>query len=598
MEFLLLVTITGALIWLWSRMEALGRRVAELETAAREGRNARPLQADAMPLQPTFESEAREAFAAPLPPAEATPMPSQEQPEVTDTLVARAARFRPSFDFEEIFGRLLPIWGGGIALAIAGFFLVRWSIEVGMLTQSVRVALGFAFGTVLVGAAEVAYRVEHRLGDARVRQALAGAGLATLYASFYLAGSHYGLIAPGVAFMGLAVVTALAVLLSFRFGLPSAVLGLVGGFAAPALAGSTDPNLPLLATYLALVTGGLTVTAQRQQRSWLGLAALALALGWGALMLMTTSLDAAGVLAVGVYLVLVGTLLPSLQGEGPLGRLGRIAALGLATLQIAALVDRSGYSLLAWGCYLLLGAAVAVLGTRFVRLREAGALGAALFACLLAAWPEAPGTWFATVAAASAVIFAVPLLHVWRGQAEHVDWAQLALYPIALIAAACVQLNLPVLAGTNMMLALGALALATLPALAAWRAWPVRDDGFAPALLSALAAAFVLALLAGLLALPNWSAPLITAVLAAPATLLLRGQEAAMARALSWGIALSGFVLLVATGYSSEVDRLFGEGAVRWLSALRWLAAALPFGLLLAGEADRRGRAARSPPLC
>ena len=585
MEFLLLVTITGALIWLWSRMEALERRVAELEAAAHEGRYAGP-------LQPILESEARDAFAASPPPAEATPMPSQEQPEVADTLVARAARFRPSLDFEEIFGRLLPIWGGGIALAIAGFFLVRWSIEVGMLTQSVRVALGFAFGTVLIVAAELAYRFEHRLGDARVRQALAGAGLATLYASSYLAGSHYGLIAPGVAFMGLAGVTALAVLLSFRFGLPSAVLGLVGGFAAPALAGSTDPNLPLLATYLALVTGGLTVTGQLQQRSWLGLVALAVALGWGALMLVTAPREAAGVLAVGAYLVLVGTLLPSFLGDGRIGRIGRIVALGLATLQIAALVDRSGYGLLAWGCYLLLGAAVAVLGTRFVRLREAGAIGAALFACLLAAWPEAPGTWFATIATASVPIFAAaPLLHVWRGRAEHVDWAQLALYPIALIAAACVQLHLPVLAGTNMMVALGALTLTILPALAAWRAWPAREDGFAPAPLRALAAAFVLALLAGLLALPNWSAPLVTAALAVPAVLLLRRRQAARSRALPWSVALSGLVLLIATGHPSEVDRLFGEGAVQWLSALRWLAAALPFGLLLVDEADRSARA-------
>ena len=130
---------------------------------------------------------------------------------------------------------------------------MRWSIEMGLLNEYVRVGLGFLFGSALLAAAELAYRFENRIGDERVRQALAGAGLATLYASFYLAGTYYGLIGPALAFAGLAGVTAIAVLLSFRFGLPSAVLGLVGGFAAPALAGSTDPDLPLLATYLALV---------------------------------------------------------------------------------------------------------------------------------------------------------------------------------------------------------------------------------------------------------------------------------------------------------------------------------------------------------
>src|SRR5690606_4280987 len=139
-----------------------------------------------------------------------------------------------------------------------------------------------------------------------------------------------------LSFVGLAGVTALAIGLSFRFGLPSAVLGLIGGFAAPALAGSTDPDLPLLATYLALVTGGLTVTGQRQRYPWLGLAALAAGLGWGGL-LVTGLLDNAAVLAIGGYLLLVGTLLPAMLGAGPLGTIGRIAAAGLAALQIAVL---------------------------------------------------------------------------------------------------------------------------------------------------------------------------------------------------------------------------------------------------------------------
>src|SRR5688500_7182922 len=295
MEFLLLVSIAGGLAWVWSRMEALERRVAGLEANAFVPDYTRP--ADPEVLLPPADTAAwnswpeQEAERPPVPhstfaepaPEHPEPEPFEEPADAESTFAATGYRFRPSFDFEEIFGRLLPIWAGGIALAIAGFFLVRWSIEMGMLTQAVRVALGFAFGTLLLGAAELAYRFEHRISDERVRQALAGAGLATLYASFYLAGTHYGLIGPAVAFAGLAGVTALAIGLSFRFGLPSAVLGLVGGFAAPALAGSPDPNLPMLATYLALVTGGLTVTGRRQQRPWPGLAAVVGGLGWGAL---------------------------------------------------------------------------------------------------------------------------------------------------------------------------------------------------------------------------------------------------------------------------------------------------------------------------
>ena len=114
-----------------------------------------------------------------------------------------------------------------------------------------------------------------------MRQALAGAGLATLYAGFYLAGTQYGLIGAGAAFLGLAAVTAAAIALSFRFGLPSAVLGLVGGFAAPALVASEEANVPLLTLYLALITAGLAFTGQRQGRPWLGYAALAGGFLWG-----------------------------------------------------------------------------------------------------------------------------------------------------------------------------------------------------------------------------------------------------------------------------------------------------------------------------
>src|SRR5688500_6788229 len=293
MEFLLLVSMAGALAWVWRWMETLERRVAGLDASAFVPDYTRPADpkvvlppADTAPWNPWPEQAEQPevphaAFVAPAPAPDPELIEEPVDPE--ETFAASGYRFRPTFDFEEIFGRLLPIWGGGIALAIAGFFLVRWSIEMGLLNQAVRVALGFAFGTLLLGAAELAYRFEHRISDERVRQALAGAGLATLYASFYLAGTHYGLIGPAVAFAGLAGVTALAIGLSFRFGLPSAVLGLVGGFAAPALAGSPDPNLPMLATYLALVTGGLTVTGRRQQRPWPGLAAVVGGLGWGAL---------------------------------------------------------------------------------------------------------------------------------------------------------------------------------------------------------------------------------------------------------------------------------------------------------------------------
>jgi uncharacterized membrane protein len=593
MEILLLFALAGGFAWIWNRVDKLERRVAELEGVAgtpefiwapREAEPSSEPELVAPPREP--EPLAREAE---IPPPITTNIVSEEKERETDpSIIGRGYRFRPSFDFEDIFGRLLPIWGGGIALAIAGFFLVRWSIDRGMLTQSVRVTISFAFGLLLLGAAELAYRFEHHISDERVRQALAGAGLATLYASFYMAGTHYGLIGPTWSFAGLAGVTALAIGLSFRFGLPSAVLGLIGGFAAPALAGSTDPNLPLLATYLALVTGGLTVTGQRQRCSWLGFAALAGGLGWGALMLVTGPLDPAGTLAVGAYLILVGTLLPSMMGTGPLGTAGRIVAAGLASLQIAALVDQSGYTPFAWGCYLLLGSAIAILGFRFTRLREAGAVAAALSACLLAAWPDVGGHWFTAIAIANSLVFAaVPLLHAWRRDSGNIDWAQLAIYPIAVVAAACIQFDISPIADQSLPIAFGALGVTVLPALGAWIARPTGDDAFAHGAFAALSSTVALAMLAGLLATPEWAAPVISGMLSLPVFLMLRAKTEAMPRILLWGIALVGLSLLLATTGWEEFHLLgVGSKSPEWLYSLRWLAVGIPFGLLIAREPE------------
>lgn len=587
MELLLVLVFAVLIGLLWKRFNALTRRIEELEARLDQIFVAAPPMG--LPLDPPPSADEVAKLAAspsdPLPAAsaEVCPEPSEPLDLSRISLPERLAALRPRFDFEEVFGRLLPIWAGGIALSIAGFFLVRWSIEVGMLSERVRVGLGLAFGLALLAGAELAFRFEDRVRDVRVRQALAGAGLATLYASFYLAGSFYGLIGPGLAFAGLAGVTALAILLSFRFGLPSAVLGLVGGFAAPALAGSADPNLPLLATYLALVTGGLAVTGERQRRPWLGLAALAGGLGWGVLMLLAGPVEAAGVLAVGGYLVLLGTLLPTLLGTGPLGQVGRIVAAGLATLQIAALVDRSGYSLLAWGCYLLLAAALAILGTRWRRLREASAIAAALAACLLAVWPTPPAGWFALFAAAFALVFAVPPLWcVLRASARTVDHAQLALFPLALIAAICIQFDLALLEDRDTLVALAALLLAAAPVLAAWKTWPAADEDFAFGPAAAVGSAFVLVLLAGLLALPAWSAPLVTAALAAPAFMLRRSRDRQTTGWVQAGIAMVGVVLLLNSSDWQELASFVegSSGGPQWRYALRWLAAAIPFALL------------------
>ncbi len=467
MEGFVVLALIGAVVFLWRRVDGLEREVASLRSkslqSAAGGRTVAPTEDHS--AVPATTAIAAETVSIPAP-ADA---PSGDLPKPA----TRWGRMTlPRFDFEDLFGRLLPIWAGGVTLAAAGFFLVRWSIDAGLLTPTVRVLLAGLFGIALVAGAEAAFRWRERVADPRVAQALAGAGLATLYAAFYLAGSAYGLIGSTFAFVGLAAVTGAAIGLSFRFGLPSAVLALVGGFAAPALVGSEDANLPLLTLYLALVTAGLAFTGRRQDRAWLGVAALAGGIGWGALLIAGGVDRTPETLVLGAYLVLLGAIVPALSGGG--GRphwIVRIGAAGLAAVQLAVLVQQGGFGTLEWGLYLLLGAALAWFGWREAAMREANAVAAAVGVALLGFWPEASGHEFALVASGLAAIFAVvPLAQLWRGSGRTIDVGQAA--GVALGVAAMTHLRFldDLYAAPAPLVALALIALAGVAATAAWLA--------------------------------------------------------------------------------------------------------------------------------
>ena len=134
--------------------------------------------------------------------------------------------------------------------------------------------------------------------------AMDAAAIATLFATFFSAHALWNLIPALVTFGLLALVTALAVILSIRReSLFIAVLGLLGGFATPALL-STGENRPIpLFAYLLLLNVGLAWVAYAKR--WPVLTGLTLLLttiyqwGWVLKFLDTTSVP----LAMGVFLL-------------------------------------------------------------------------------------------------------------------------------------------------------------------------------------------------------------------------------------------------------------------------------------------------------
>jgi len=95
------------------------------------------------------------------------------------------------------------VWLGGAAIALGGVFLVKLSIDYGLLTPLVRVVLGIMLGIALSIGAEWVRR--HDLPDnaepgaaSYVPQALAAAGAATVFASLYAAHALYGFLPAGL----------------------------------------------------------------------------------------------------------------------------------------------------------------------------------------------------------------------------------------------------------------------------------------------------------------------------------------------------------------------------------------------------------------
>jgi uncharacterized membrane protein len=385
----------------------------------------------------------------------------------------------------------------------------------------------------------------------------------------------------GLAFLGLAAVTAAAIGLSLRFGLPAAILGLVGGFAAPALIGGEDANLPLLALYLALVTGGLSWAGGQQKRTWLGVAALVGGLGWGALILQVETLGSGDILALGLYLTILGAIIPALAEYGSFARFVRLGGAALASIQLAALVATSLHDPLAWGLYLLLGAALAVFGWREGSFREANAIAAGIAIALLIIWDLPYAPLFALVAAGVAAIFAaVPLAHIMRGEDRRVDIGMVGAVPLGIALAAIWQFADPGGDSAQIQLALGLATLAILPLYAAYL---VRNRAEMGAFALCTASGQLVIWFALLLVTPAWAAPLTMLPIFAGTAGIARVRSGKPIDALSWGaLVLALMALALTPEFLSESRRLGGlasdasvlRALLRW-STLFAMAAAL-----------------------
>ncbi len=173
---------------------------------------------------------------------------------------------------KKVFERLsanIFIWIGALSFVLASAFLIKYSIEKGLISPSVRVLMGIFFGLVLLLLGEFIQKRSRKVGDG-----ISAGGIGVLYLSLYSTVSIYHLIPPALGFFLMAIVTAIAVLLSFFRSPVIAILGLLGGFLTPILIRFEEPRPENVFPFIIILQIALGMVALK--RNWFYLLFLSL----------------------------------------------------------------------------------------------------------------------------------------------------------------------------------------------------------------------------------------------------------------------------------------------------------------------------------
>ncbi len=229
------------------------------------------------PVTPSLAPvSSRETTSAPVTPSLA-PVSSRETtsapvtPSVAEGEPASRPAPRPTISLEQWLGVRGAAALGAAVLVLAGIYFFKYSIDHELLSYPLRVVIGAITGAAATAGAELWLRKKHAL----LASCVTGAGLAIFYLTFWAAFARYELIgAPLAAALMIAVTASSCALAMVRSSLAIAALGLVGGFATPALLSSGSDRPLTLFGYLLVLDVALLFVAHR--RRWPSLALLGL----------------------------------------------------------------------------------------------------------------------------------------------------------------------------------------------------------------------------------------------------------------------------------------------------------------------------------
>jgi uncharacterized membrane protein len=277
----------------FNQVAALRARLDLMQTLA-QGAAASPVPPPLTRSQEPEQTPAASSPAAtqppPLAPEPASVAPAPVEPDAAANSAGASTAASPPLPqpdrgFEETLGTRWVVWIGGLTLALGGFFMVRYSIEAGLLGPGVRTLLGGLFALALLAAGEWTRRKEsisaiEALPIANIPAILTAAGTAVAFATVYAAYALYDFLAPATAFILLGLVALGTLAAALLHGPALAGLGIAGAFVTPILVSSDKPDFWALYIYLAIVTAAAFGLARIRLWRWLAVTTIAFALLW------------------------------------------------------------------------------------------------------------------------------------------------------------------------------------------------------------------------------------------------------------------------------------------------------------------------------
>lgn len=436
---LLIVFFLGSLILPWTFLGRFKRLEQDIKRLTRlyeqglphpqpeEKREAPSPLSKTSPPEKSILDEAREKLpffkdmtTPSVPPQKKAPPPEKQQ------------------SFEQKYVVSLPVWIGAVALALSGAFLVKYSIEMGFLSPGVRIILGLLFGFCLLFLGYWIHQKHEMANGVRISQALSGAGIADLYVCLFAATSYYHLVPSSLGFLGMACVTAMAVILSLTQGAPIAMLGMVGGLLTPALIQSDAPNAQMLFLYLYVVLAGL-FTVIRMKEWWFISIPVVLGTFMWVILWMSTSYVPSDSLWIGLFLMAVsGTIVfqskKAMEKEDPeklralsLFPFLNYLSLGGSVILMSVVAAKAHFGAMEWELFWLLAAGGLLLSYFNQKLYGfVPWISLGMTALMLVGWHEPDPRFLASVLVAFALLYSLGGVWLMGRSSRPFPWALLS----------------------------------------------------------------------------------------------------------------------------------------------------------------------------